>query len=82
MKAEAPVPYQILGGAGPDEAAAIVAAIRTVLAEEEAAAAAPSRRLVPGPWVLSARPRLDVTPVQLPAPGPLDWLPEEEMGEF
>lgn len=69
---------EIIGGAGPDVSAAILAVVQTVLDEEAAARGTPPRRFVPGPWVLAARPRMTVTPVQEAAPGPLDWVPDDQ----
>lgn len=46
---------QIVGGAGPLEAAAIAAVVQQVLAEEELAAAMPSTQHLESTWVLSAR---------------------------
>lgn len=45
----------ILGGAGPLEAAAIVAVVQQVLFEEEVAAALPSTANLESAWVLSGR---------------------------
>lgn len=52
---------EIIGGAGPYEAAAILAAIDAALTEELTAQATPDRS-APGAWTLSGRPQTVVGP--------------------
>jgi hypothetical protein len=56
----------IVGGAGPLEAAAIAAVVQQVRAEEELAASLPSTRRLESPWVLSARNEPPIRPVCKP----------------
>lgn len=53
---------EIIGGAGPYEAAAILAAIDAALTEELTARAIPTDRSVPGAWTMSGRPQVVVGP--------------------
>ena len=53
---------EIIGGAGPYEAAAILAAIDAALTEEMNARAMPSRPATPGSWAMSGRPQVVVGP--------------------
>ncbi len=52
------VRYEIIGGAGPYEAAAIAAAIAAVISEQIEAAATPPQRPRQSPWVVAGRPGL------------------------
>ncbi|MFQ5947600.1 MAG: hypothetical protein ACE5KX_01900 [Acidimicrobiia bacterium] len=61
--------FEIVGGAGPQEAAAILAAVALVLSEQAVAAALPPGRIGQGPWVLSGRPRSVAGPLR-PRPTP------------
>ena len=49
---------EIIGGAGPYEAAAILAAIDAALTEELNARAIPSYPATPGAWTMSGRPQV------------------------
>ncbi|MDH3398428.1 MAG: hypothetical protein OEM81_11445 [Acidimicrobiia bacterium] len=49
---------EIIGGAGPYEAAAILAAIDAALTEELKAQAIPSEPATPGAWAMSGRPQV------------------------
>ena len=53
---------EILGGAGPYEAAAIMAAIDAALTEELNAQAIPSQPATPGSWAMSGRPQVVLGP--------------------
>lgn len=53
---------EILGGAGPYEAAAIMAAIDAALTEELATQALPSEPATPGAWFMSGRPQVVLGP--------------------
>ena len=53
---------EIIGGAGPYEAAAIMAAIDAALTEELAHGAVPSQPAVPGAWFMSGRPQVVLGP--------------------
>jgi hypothetical protein len=53
---------EIIGGAGPYEAAAIMAAIDAALAEELNAQAIPSQPATPGSWAMSGRPQVVLGP--------------------
>jgi hypothetical protein len=53
---------EIIGGAGPYEAAAIMAAIDAALTEELAAEAIPSQPATPGAWAMSGRPQVVLGP--------------------
>lgn len=53
---------EILGGAGPYEAAAIMAAIDAALTEELATQAIPSQPATPGAWFMSGRPQVVLGP--------------------
>jgi hypothetical protein len=53
---------EILGGAGPYEAAAIMAAIDAALTEELATQALPSEPARPGAWFMSGRPQVVLGP--------------------
>ncbi|MGZ8754142.1 MAG: hypothetical protein ACXW15_03055 [Acidimicrobiia bacterium] len=54
--------FEIIGGAGPYEAAAIMAAIDAALTEELAAEAIPSQPAMPGAWFMSGRPQVVLGP--------------------
>ena len=53
---------EIIGGAGPYEAAAIMAAIDAALTEELANRAVPSQPATPGAWFMSGRPQVVLGP--------------------
>ena len=53
---------EIIGGAGPYEAAAIMAAIDAALTEELNAQAIPSQPATPGSWAMSGRPQIVLGP--------------------
>ena len=53
---------EIIGGAGPYEAAAIMAAIDAALTEELANQAVPSQPATPGAWFMSGRPQVVLGP--------------------
>jgi len=53
---------EIIGGAGPYEAAAIMAAIDAVLTDELNAQAMPSQPATPGYWAMSGRPQVVLGP--------------------
>ena len=53
---------EIIGGAGPYEAAAIMAAIDAALTEELDARAIPSQPATPGSWAMSGRPQVVLGP--------------------
>jgi hypothetical protein len=53
---------EIIGGAGPYEAAAIMAAIDAVLTEEENTQAIPDLPATPGSWAMSGRPQIVLGP--------------------
>ena len=53
---------EIIGGAGPYEAAAIMAAIDAALTEELTEQAIPSQPATPGAWALSGRPQVVLGP--------------------
>lgn len=53
---------EIIGGAGPYEAAAILAAIDAALTEELNARAIPSQPATPGSWAMSGRPQVVLGP--------------------
>ena len=53
---------EIIGGAGPYEAAAIMAAIDAALTEELNARAIPSQPATPGSWAMSGRPQVVLGP--------------------
>ena len=53
---------EIIGGAGPYEAAAIMAAIDAALTEELNAQATPSHPATPGAWAMSGRPQVVLGP--------------------
>jgi hypothetical protein len=53
---------EIIGGAGPYEAAAIMAAIDAALTEELANLAVPSQPDTPGAWFMSGRPHVVLGP--------------------
>lgn len=53
---------EIIGGAGPYEAAAIMAAIDAALTEELAHRAVPSQPDTPGAWFMSGRPHVVLGP--------------------
>ena len=53
---------EIIGGAGPYEAAAIMAAIDAALTEELNALAIPSQAATPGAWAMSGRPQVVLGP--------------------
>lgn len=55
-------PIEIIGGAGPYEAAAIMAAIDAALTEELATQAIPSQPATPGAWFMSGRPQVVLGP--------------------
>ena len=53
---------EIIGGAGPYEAAAIMAAIDAALTEEMSVEAIPSHPATPGAWAMSGRPHVVLGP--------------------
>ena len=53
---------EIIGGAGPYEAAAIMAALDAALTEELNARAIPDQPATPGSWAMSGRPQVVVGP--------------------
>lgn len=53
---------EIIGGAGPYEAAAIMAAIDAALTEELNAQAIPIQPATPGSWAMSGRPQVVLGP--------------------
>jgi hypothetical protein len=53
---------EIIGGAGPYEAAAILAAIDAALTEELNIRATPSQPATPGAWAMSGRPQVVLGP--------------------
>ncbi len=57
-----PLKVEIIGGAGPYEAAAILAAIDAALTEELNALATPSHPAIPGAWAMSGRPQVVLGP--------------------
>ena len=62
MSDATPLP-DIVGGAGPHEAAAIMAVLEHLASEEAAARATPASRPRQSSWVLAWRPRQTVAPL-------------------